>query len=753
MHRSRVNVRYSVLLVALCGLPLQAAVADDHDTPAGHSHLGASFNEGPRQQAYLMSGTGAIDFPITTESAEARAFFNQGVGQLHGYWYFEAERSFRQAAMLDPELAMAYWGMGQANVLNEKRARGFLDEAIQRKDKAGAHERLHIEAYHRFLEAGVVEETKEGKSDRKVDEQSRRRRYIRDLEQIIHEHPAHIEARAVLANFTHLHFSSGVAPTSVQAYEDLMQRVIDHEPLHPIHHFRIHLWDDANIPERGLDAAANCGPAAPSIAHMWHMPGHIYSKLHRYRDAAWHQEASARVDHRHMMRDRTLPDQTHNYAHNNEWLCRNLMNVGRVRDALALAKNMIELPRHPKYNTPAKADSSSSYGRLRLIEVLERFELWEELIAAHENGYLEPTDDVEEQQKRLHLRAVAQAQTGTIAEAEAILAALEATLEKPRQEANSDDAKEGKRAKKRVARCENRIAEVKGLLLIRQGRLDEAVVELEKADGMDRFRLGAAYSQAGQTEKALEIAKAFVKDEPHQVLPPARAALLFEACGKTALATQEFEKLRPLAAEADLDAPLLAHLAPIAKRLGLPVDWRLARSDESDIGERPGLDSLGPFRWQPSPAPAWALDDHRQQEYSLGAFAGRPILVIFYLGHGCLHCVEQLHAFAPKTQDFQEAGIEIIAISSETLDDLRKTLESFESDGQPMPFPLLSNDSLDVFRDYRCYDDFEQEPLHGTFLIDGRGKIRWQDVGYEPFTDVEFLLAESRRLLEAEWSK
>ena len=38
-------------------------------------------------------------------------------------------------------------------------------------------------------------------------------------------------------------------------------------------------------------------------------------------------------------------------------------------------------------------------------------------------------------------------------------------------------------------------------------------------------------------------------------------------------------------------------------------------------------------------------------------------------------------------------------------------------------------------------------PLHGTFLIDGRGLVRWQDISYQPFTDTKFLLAECRRLL------
>jgi hypothetical protein len=54
---------------------------------------------------------------------------------------------------------------------------------------------------------------------------------------------------------------------------------------------------------------------------------------------------------------------------------------------------------------------------------------------------------------------------------------------------------------------------------------------------------------------------------------------------------------------------------------------------------------------------------------------------------------------------------------------------------------------LKTFKAYRAYDDFEKMPLHATFLIDGGGKVRWQDISYEPFTDVTFLLAESRRLL------
>ncbi len=70
-----------------------------------------------------MGGTGNVHFPVTTRVSEAQQFFDQGVGQLHGFWYFEAERSFRQVLLLDPDCAMAYWGMAMANTNNDKRAK------------------------------------------------------------------------------------------------------------------------------------------------------------------------------------------------------------------------------------------------------------------------------------------------------------------------------------------------------------------------------------------------------------------------------------------------------------------------------------------------------------------------------------------------------------------------------------------------------------------------------------------------------
>ena len=68
-------------------------------------------------------------------------------------------------------------------------------------------------------------------------------------------------------------------------------------------------------------------------------------------------------------------------------------------------------------------------------------------------------------------------------------------------------------------------------------------------------------------------------------------------------------------------------------------------------------------------------------------------------------------------------------------------------DGVKFPMPMLADPGLEYLKRYRAFDDFENQPLHGAFLIDGQGRLRWLDISYDPFTDVRFLLKEARRLL------
>ncbi|MEX0677634.1 MAG: peroxiredoxin family protein [Pirellulales bacterium] len=735
------------------------------ELPAGHSLHGEAFNEGPRQKPYLMGNTGAVHFPVTTLVPLAQQFFDQGVGQLHGFWYFEAERSFRQVAALDADCAMAYWGMALANSNNDKRAEKFIKKAVEKKAGATPREAAWIDALAAWHAA--------------PDDTLRRRKYVQALEGLVHDDPNDIEAKAFLAlqiwkNGSWMTDKKKQLPiASHQAVEAILEQVFAVKPMHPAHHYRIHLWDYEK-PARALVSASLCGQASPGIAHMWHMPGHIYSKLHRYADVAWQQEASARVDHAHMMRDGVLPDQIHNYSHNNEWLITNLAYLGRVHDAIDLAKNMLELPRHPKHNTLDKPESSAAYGRRRLAEVLVEYECWHEITGDLARYCFESAaGDLDEQLKRARLTGLAWFGLGNVEEGRQQIAAAEAILADRRaaRVKAADDAEAKARAEKKseddvakamadalksqggtIRKIEQVVSELKAHAALAAGDEAQGRAELEKlkdAPGIRQDRLARLFSLLGDHAQAESIGRKAVTGGPGEVLPLAVLVEVLHRAGKKAEAQAEFARLRPLAAFADLDVGVFRRLKPIAKELHLPDDWRGSREPGADVGKRPELASLGPFRWAPTPATSWTLPGTEGHDVSLDDYRGRPVVVIFYLGSGCLHCVEQIQKFAPATSEYAAAGISIVAISSEPVEILKGSLAKLAA-SETIPFRLAADPELVVFKTYRAYDDFEKMPLHATFLLDAEGLVRWQDISYEPFTDTKFLLDEARRLLGKE---
>ncbi|MBM3994000.1 MAG: redoxin domain-containing protein [Planctomycetes bacterium] len=764
------------LLAATALWIVSTAYAQDHpDDFFGRSFHGEVFNEGPRQKAYLMGKTGNVRFPITTRSAEAQKFFEQGVGQLHGFWYFEAERSFRQVALLDPDCAMAYWGMAMANHENAKRAAGFIKKARDRLVNTTRRERLYIESMCDLL----------------LTTGGNKRQQVMDaFKKIWEENPGDIEAKAF---YVVRGWQWSLGGQTAQR-DKLLDEIFKANPLHPAHHYRIHLWDGAN-PSNALGSAALCGSAAPNIAHMWHMPGHTYDRLKRYAEAAWQQEASSRADHYHMMHDRVLPDQIHNYAHNQEWLIRSLSHSGRVKDAVALAKNLIELPRHPRYNTSAKGGKSASYGRTRLFELLERFELWDETLALADTMYLDPTELANEQVKRLRLIGLAHAGKGNKDKLAQTIDALqqgggkgadkptkpkainnenERTLPSPSPlvgegggggyvawvslatplhvspAANPKKPPEFKGKGKGppgldgIAARDNAVKELQMLQKLLADDPKSALDDIKALKNASQSRQARYYLLAGDKVKAEQFAKQASDSGKNQVAPLALYVECLHAVGKTKECADAFDRLRKISGTIDsLETPMFKRLTPIAKELKLPADWRVKTPFPADFGKRPPIESIGPLVWQPTPAPEWTLPDANGNAMSSKAYSGKPVLAIFYLGYGCSHCMEQLQKFGEQKKAFEAAGIAIVAISTDTTEALKAAL----SGGKTIPFPVASDAKHVAFQRFRAYDDFEGLPLHGTFLIDERGLVRWHDIGYDPFMDATFVLNEAKRLL------
>jgi peroxiredoxin/tetratricopeptide (TPR) repeat protein len=739
--------------------------------PFGHSQHGEAFDEGPRSAAYLMEGMSPqVHLPIAGLSAAAQSFFDQGLTQLHGFWYFEAERSFRQVAKLQPDCAMAYWGMTLANVESPERAVGLIAKALTHAAALPRQEQLWVDAWAAWyqVDAAARAELQSGDAARvkaatealtkaftepSKDEKERRdKQLVKDIGTIVHEFPDETEAKALLAvHIWHAYnWGGGVPIVSHVAVDALLDQVFDKAPLHPARHYRIHLWDQEDA-ARALPSAALLGSTAPGIAHQWHMAGHIYAKLDRHDQAGWQQEASSRVDHAHMRRDRVMPFLIHNYGHNQGWMSESLSHQGRVTEALEIAKNMVELPRHPQYNRVSEGGDIARYARARLTGLVEDHELWETALELDRAGYLEPGEDVRGEVSRLSTVGRALFRLGRTAEAEAIVADAAALLPRARAErAQAVDKAEdeaitqnAERSKidESLANAQRQATDVVRAVLDLQQELEAeqllaagdaaaALAIFEKIEGYPPALMADVKLMAGQAQAAVDLLEPLVREEPMRFETLARLVLAYRAAANPAQADALAQR------EAEL-AKMPAASGPLAQRLGLPASRAVTPADfPADFGTRPDLSTLGPKTWQPWSAPV--------SEVPLAP--GKPTLVVFYLGFECLHCIEQLRALAPQAGAFADLGVDVVAIGTDTPERLALTLAEMDP-AERFPFRLLADPAQRAFRQWRCYDDFEDMPLHGTFLVDAHGKVRWQDISYQPFTEIEWLVGESKRLL------
>jgi FtsP/CotA-like multicopper oxidase with cupredoxin domain/peroxiredoxin len=138
---------------------------------------------------------------------------------------------------------------------------------------------------------------------------------------------------------------------------------------------------------------------------------------------------------------------------------------------------------------------------------------------------------------------------------------------------------------------------------------------------------------------------------------------------------------------------------------------------------------------QGAAAPAFDLRDandlrHREQDY-----AGQPHVVFFFKGHGCAHCSRQVAEFTALCERFQEKGVRVIGITSDSADSLKAALKT-----TPCPFPILADPDGRAFAAYGCAG--ENDLVHGTFVIDEKGRIAWSTTGPSPYMNIAGLLQE-----------
>lgn len=118
-------------------------------------------------------------------------------------------------------------------------------------------------------------------------------------------------------------------------------------------------------------------------------------------------------------------------------------------------------------------------------------------------------------------------------------------------------------------------------------------------------------------------------------------------------------------------------------------------------------------------------------------------MLSFYLGGTCEHCMQQLTALGKERAAIEALGARVLAVSGDTPAQIRKLPDSRKSDELPL---LLSDPDRAAARRFGAWDEFEERPVHATFLIDSNGSIRWHRISSEPFQDIAFLKGELARV-------
>ncbi len=706
-----------------------SAFADDQP---GHSSHGSAFDSGMRTRPWAMDGIGEAPFPITAKNPEVQKWFNQGNALLHSFWFEEAERSFRWCLKLDPDCAMAYWSlarcgfnwfaMGAPNFDDKDfdRYKAFLKEAVRREDKVSDRERMYIEAWAQATAPGV----KEG---RKV--------LVAQLQKIVIKYPDDVEAKAHLALFN-------IGDGSAFANELLIEQVLAKNSMHPgAHHASIHNWDGVSS-EQAIRSCELYGKSAPGIGHALHMPGHIYTKIGMWHEAAIAMDSATRIELRYMNDRLALPFETWNYPHNRNYLCYIQEQLGMAEASLQGSRDMLAAPRDPDLNSES-AGRAVLEGHQATVRALIKFERWDQILAKGVVVWSDKDDFGKLDQA--FAETLALNGTGKLREAKERLLDVKA-LQVKLAAANKDpDSPATKGIAAAVSVVEGMVALSDGHMLEGQKALLDAADEDTKHYGGDPpgqawpviRLLGDDYRKRGQNQLAIECYERALKQEPNDGFSLSGLALAHYANGNKEKATYYAGRLEYVWSQAD---PNLKWLEDVRK-LGLATKPIAETPRPERIYHPKDLDSMGPMNWRPFQAPALQVLNVKGKPVQLKDYAGKNVLLVFFLGDECVHCVGQLKSINDRSSDFEAQDTVVLAVCSSTPAKLKESATLGK-----VNVTLLSDKAHENARRFSSYDDFEEIELHSTILIDKKGCVRWKRTGGDPFTNIDFLVTELQRI-------
>ena len=358
----------------------------------------------PLLPAKLLSGMGETNMPVTTKSEQARQFFNQGISQIHSFWFLESERSFLQAAELDPDMAMAYWGISVsaagdyrpafqllrdpndggrgdtqaaasdtvqrstngAAVNGRIRAREYIEKAMALRDKVTPRERMYIEA----------EWARRNPASKTTDAD-----HIAALRKLVAAYPDDEEAKSILGLALLDGFDSVTKEPRTNTMEGLrlLTEIAAKNDNHfGAHHYLIHGWEGSKTPEKAWRACKRYPELVSNIPHALHMPGHIYAQSDKIDEAIQAFSEASALELSYLKADVLYPNGHH--GHNNHFFVHALNLDGRFNDSMERVRHMMTFKETPRERKGTSQRTPYRQGYYALVKTLVRFERWDKIL-------------------------------------------------------------------------------------------------------------------------------------------------------------------------------------------------------------------------------------------------------------------------------------------------------------------------------------------------------------------------------------
>ena len=452
----------STFLLASCQIgagTLEAPVSDHLDVDA------------PRAQRF--EEIGPYRRPVTTSSDEAQRYFDQGLAWMYSFNHDEAIRSFAKAAELDPDCAMAWWGISICEgpnyndpVMTDERsgaAWSALKEAEARAASASPVERGLIEA----LAARYAFPWPE-------DRAALNEAYAAAMEELLARFPDDPEVGTLYGESLmvlrpwQLYTIDRLPEADTAKITAALEAVLEKHPNNPgANHLYIHAVEPSLEPERALPAADRLRNQIPVSGHMNHMPSHIYVQTGDWDKSIVQNRAAMRRDTAYLERS---PDQgiQHMYiVHNAHMLAYSAMMVGQETEAMEAARSM--LPGVPEQMLPAVADFVDLW-MSSVYDVQKRFGRWDAILAEPAPPETLPITTAI---WRAH-RAIAFAAKHEFEDAEA-----EYERFKEARDAFPEDKMSGSDATRRILEVSDHF--IRGEIALQRGQWDRAIAALEQA--------------------------------------------------------------------------------------------------------------------------------------------------------------------------------------------------------------------------------------------------------------------------------